>query len=299
MKLRAKQPTVRRAGDCPPYQRGLSLIEMMVAVTLLTVIIIGLVAMFEQTRKAFTAGLANVDYQDSGRVAVDLIARDLQQMAPANPGIFYANSANTFSGINSFNFFTANDPPVPPMYSLLVTLNGDPITNTFQRLFFTTQYNQTWHAVGYWVNTSGQPAGVGTLYQYRASGPVSAGSGLPLTNDFSNFAADTNAFSPVIDGVVNFRVRAYDPNGNLITSSASNLIAAPLIATGDYSYAFSGSVVPAYVEIELTVLENKTLDRYRSMGSQNAQTYFTNHVGQMHVFKQRVSIASLDRTAYP
>ena len=289
----------RHARSDAPCQRGLSLVEMMVAVALLAVIIIGLVAMLEQTRKAFTAGLANVDYQDSGRVALDLIARDLQQMAPANTGIVYA-TAGTFSGTNALNFFSTNDPTTSTNAGVMITVYGDRLTNTFQRLFFTTQYNQTSYAVGYWLNTSGQPPGVGTLYQYRAVGPAGgAGSGQPLLNDFYNFPADTNAFSPVIDGVVSFRVRAYDPNGNLITNGAPNIVAAPMVTSGDYSYAFSGNVVPAYVEIELTVLENKTLDRYRSMHRANAAAFWNNHIGQMHVFKQRVSIASLDRTAFP
>jgi prepilin-type N-terminal cleavage/methylation domain-containing protein len=310
---------LRRAEDCPPCQRGLSLVEMMVTVALMSVIIFGLVAMFEQTRKAFTAGLANVDYQDSGRVAMDLIARDLQQMAPAKAGVVYANSIGAAVGTNLINFYSDFEPNVKKAY-VIVPGNVNPpnppdeITNVMQRVLFVTQYNQTWSAVGYRVDPTTSATGVGTLYRYRVVGPVSGGSSSQsLTSDFLNgFSTDTNAFSPVIDGVVGFRVRTYDPNGNeilpqtvpgAIVTAANPATYPQLPGLGNYGYVcvFSNNLVPASVEIELSVMESKTLDRYRSMNNNptNAPAFWTNHVGQMHVFKQRVSIPSLDRTAFP
>ena len=289
-------------------QSGLSLIEMMVTVALLTVIILGLVAMFEQTRKAFTAGLANVDYEDSGRVALDIIARDLQQMAPAKAGIAYANSANTFAGINSLNFYTDFEPNVTSSHVVMTDVNTDFVTNVMQRVLFVAQYNQTWSAVGYRVDPSTSMKGYGTLYQYRAAGPA-FGVGSPTQSILADFINDTNVYSPVIDGVVGFRIRAYDPSGNEISTSAPSMgvaaaypsaYPAPQYNNGyGYAYAFSNNVVPAYVEIELTVMESKTIDRYNSMAGANAATFWNNHIGQMHVFKERVSIPSLDRTAFP
>ena len=55
----------------------------MVTVALLSVIILGLVAMFNQTRRAFMSSLAQVDVLESGRAAADIISRDLEQLAPA------------------------------------------------------------------------------------------------------------------------------------------------------------------------------------------------------------------------
>lgn len=290
-------------------RHGLSLIEMMVTVALLAIIILGLVAMFEQTRKAFSTGLANVDYQDSGRVALDLIARELQQMAPVNPAIVYANTVNGFTGTNTLNFYSDFEPDVNPSYVVMTNLNRDSVTNVMQRVLFVTQYNQTWNVVGYRVIPNSPPNGYGTLYQYRAAGTATT-SGNTNQLILADFLNDTNAVSPVIDGVVGFRVRAYDPNGNEIlpqatpgaTVTANYPNTYPVVPSPinyGYTYLFSNNVVPAYVQLELTVMESKTLDRYNSMAGQNAQTFWTNHIGQMHLFKQRVSIPSLDRTAFP
>ena len=83
MNLRATKPVTRR-------EHGLSMIEMMVTVALLGVIVVGLMAMFDQTRKAFNAGTANIDYQDAGRTALEVISRNLQQMATSqNQGVMY------------------------------------------------------------------------------------------------------------------------------------------------------------------------------------------------------------------
>ena len=69
---------------------------------------------------------------------------------------------------------------------------------------------------------------------------------------------------------------------------------------GTYCYAFHAVMpCPAYVEIELTVWETPTLRAYQSLGPNNQATFLANHIGQMHVFKQRVTIPSVDRAAYP
>src|SRR5450631_107530 len=58
-----------------------TLVEIMVTVALLAVIILGLVAMFNQTRRAFTSSLTQVDVLESGRAAADLVGREMEQMA--------------------------------------------------------------------------------------------------------------------------------------------------------------------------------------------------------------------------
>src|SRR5580658_5908383 len=78
---------------------GFTLVEIMVTVALLSVIILGLVAMFNQTRRAFTSSLAQVDVLESGRGAADMIARDLEQMVPA-----YVQGVPNFYVLTSGNY---------------------------------------------------------------------------------------------------------------------------------------------------------------------------------------------------
>ncbi|HKI69507.1 MAG TPA: hypothetical protein VKA67_07960, partial [Verrucomicrobiae bacterium] len=73
-----------------------SLIEVLVAVALLAVIVLGLLAMFNQTQKAFQVGMAQVDVLESGRVATEMIARQLGQMTPS-----YAINAANFAAVTS------------------------------------------------------------------------------------------------------------------------------------------------------------------------------------------------------
>src|SRR5262245_34778201 len=63
------------------HQSGLTLIEIMVSSALLLVITLGLTAMFHQTQRAFKTSLQNVDVYEGARATLDLITRDLEQLA--------------------------------------------------------------------------------------------------------------------------------------------------------------------------------------------------------------------------
>src|SRR6185436_10353272 len=62
--------------------RAFSLIEIMVVVVLLSVIILGLMAMFNQTQRAFKLGMNQTDVLEAGRVGTDLIVREMEQLTP-------------------------------------------------------------------------------------------------------------------------------------------------------------------------------------------------------------------------
>jgi type II secretory pathway component PulJ len=70
-------------------RRAFSLIEILVVVTLLSVIIIGLVAMFSTTQKALLSSTTQVDLLETGRATMDMVGRDLEQMTPS-----YTNARN-------------------------------------------------------------------------------------------------------------------------------------------------------------------------------------------------------------
>jgi hypothetical protein len=285
---------------------GLSLIEILVTITLLVVIILGLTAMFDQTRKAFTIGLGNVDYQDAGRTAMDLITRELEQMAPC-------------SSSNSLTFY--GDIYVPPYFNTNNSwpmLGNDTTNFSMERLYFITRSNLTWNAIGYRLIPSDATNGVGTLYRYGINNVPAANLVVFQPNDPLSFQAsdflsdqpfpliDTN-LNRVIDNVVDFRIRAYDRNGVLIslTNQPSPNIYASNYYTGDYQYAFYSNAVPAYVEVELGILETPTvaqLQAYTNSGTNSGTRYtnfLTSHAAQVHIFRQRVSIPAVDPTAYP
>src|SRR5262245_14906486 len=78
--------------------RAFSLIEMLVVTVLLAVIILGLVAMFDQVKRAFTTSVTQVDMMEGGRMAMDLITREVAEMVPNNNPYtpsFYVVADNT------------------------------------------------------------------------------------------------------------------------------------------------------------------------------------------------------------
>ena len=190
-------------------------------------------------------------------------------------------------------------------------------TNVLQSFYFLTQYNQQWNLVGYFVDRP--DLGVGTLY--RTNLQLTNFAGVPAlvpTNGFifadvanalasAGSTAPTN-YSRIADGVVHLRLRAYDTNGVAITNlfqpqftTHSNIFVTGMVGvTRDYYYSFFSNALPAYLELEMGFLENRTLDRYNSLSINPAAAaaYLVNHLGQVHVFRQRIPIRNVDPSAY-
>src|SRR4051812_10135236 len=118
-------------------ERGLTLVEMMVATTLLVVMMLGLTAMFNQTQRAFRGGLKQVDVFEGGRAIMDLISRDIEQAVMSK-------------SLNDSSLYMA----IPPGSTYLVQKtpagNSDLRTNLLSELFF-YNYSTSWSALGYRV----------------------------------------------------------------------------------------------------------------------------------------------------
>src|SRR5260370_29875183 len=61
----------------PHSIRAFSLVEILVTMALLSVIVLGLLAMFHQTQRAFTQSLMQVDVLEAGRAATDVMTREV------------------------------------------------------------------------------------------------------------------------------------------------------------------------------------------------------------------------------
>jgi hypothetical protein len=156
---------------------------------------------------------------------------------------------------------------------------------------------------------------------------LNSAAGLGITNIYLD-TTRTNYVSRIADGVVHLRVRAFAKNGCLIvtnlnpgvlagTNGVFQILPPPLtgprytnvwdtnlygsILDPDQSYAyFMNEAVPAYVEVELGVLEPQILKKYRSIPIAAVQRQFlSNHVAEVHIFRQRVPLANVNFAAYP
>src|SRR5208337_4213122 len=85
--------TARQASSAT--NSGLSMVEILVAAALMSFIILGLVAMFSQTQRAFTQSLTDLDTLENGRAVMELIVRDLAEAAPAD----ISNGVNFYAEI--------------------------------------------------------------------------------------------------------------------------------------------------------------------------------------------------------
>jgi hypothetical protein len=301
----------------------------MITVGLLSFIVLGLLAMFNQTQRAFRTSMTQSDVLEAGRATMDMLGRELMQVAPSQvPDITFASgishrTTNFFAEPNAF-FAKPLLQGLPSMPASILR------TNSIDRMFFLSRLNQDWIGTGYEVVPEDPNGWVGSLYRFCATNPPR----LPL-NLSSNFTyairralSDSSSGQPVTnlsriaDGIVHFRVQAYAKNGFLIvTNSARATNTFALVPNGPQPYYtnawntiacatplnheqtatyFMSNAVPGYVEVEMGILEPQVLQRYRSIPVPAIQQqYLSNHVAQVHLFRQRIAIPNVDTTAYP
>lgn len=279
-----------------------SLLEVIVVSGLLSVIILGLVLMFSQTQRAYKLGTTQVDVLEGGRMVADIMSRDLVQVTPSHLPM-------TNFQLTAWNY----QPLAQPLAGSLTWR-----TNLLQDVFFVTRENQKYSIIGYFVRTNdnlgnlGFPqAGVGSLYRFETNVTETA---LKLNPNFYWNAATNAAIVPdrasrILEGIVSFKVRAFDTAGAWISSNRSASIytitnTLPADVSG-YPFGETGNVyfrqdaVPASVEVEITVLESKEIERARSISDATARAnYLSQQAAKAHVFRWRVPVRNVDTAAY-
>jgi len=287
---------------------GFTLIEIMVVVSLLSLIVLALMAVFSSTQRAFRSGVTQTDVLEGGRAAVDLIASDLHGITPSGG----TNTPSGWTVYGAVNFGVANNAG----YStpLVQSLPGCTLsrTNLLQEVFILNRQNTKWWGVGYAV-ASNSVDGLFALYrmEYPTTNGIGTNSPVGVFSAFNNFFSNPPTVgSHLLNGVVNFSVRAYDQNGYWINAvnagypaytnftQATNATIFP-ISGGEAGLLMYSNVVPAAVELNLAVVEDRALARAQSFPVFASQVnYLSQQAGAVHVFRQRVIIPNVDRTAY-
>ncbi len=297
--------TGRPAGQPASRRAGFTLVEILVTIALLSFIVLGLFAMFNQVQRAFRSSMNQVDRLEAGRAVTEMLPRELEQMVPAG----YPYPQYTYG----FNFCVQ----VPSSIPLTQALPGTTVfrTNVLEDCFMLLRQNQTWVGIGYAVRTNSADGltwlpdcapnqmGVGSLYRFYASTNVVQSDGLPSdpTQLYRAFRAACFPGSPasvslsnrICDGVIDFRFRAFATNGYPIFSTGSStfawfnirtniggatyLIETPLrqaFTVPNTAYPdnltglyFYSNALPANVEMEFGILEQHAWERYNSIDS--------------------------------
>lgn len=276
----------------------------MVTVGLLSFIILGLVTMFSQTQRAFTTSMAQVDVMENGRALAEMVARELTEISPA----YLPRTVNLYV-----------DYPSEPFLQGLPESNRNR-TNVLQRMFFLTRHGSQWSASGYYVVPDFPGAGVGTLYRYQSNNV--ARTRLPL---LLNTFLTRPATNSVAKGIVDFKITPIAANGFPIVKVlgytnaffSTNVVNAafpfrPIPNTATewavdasmpdlFKMAYYSNALPAFLDLEIAVLEPKTLERLNSYSSINQEAhraFLSNHVAQVHVFRQRIPVRNVDFSVY-
>lgn len=303
---------ISRAG-----RRAFSMVELLVAMTLLSLIVLVLMAVFSSTQQAFRASVTQTDVLEGGRAAMEMIAADLRGMAPCYgvSNYVYANGVYTYGGVN---FSATNNDPYLQAYRPLVqplpaAVGGAQRTNLLQSFFILGRVNTKWTGTGYVVDsTSANP--LYPLYRFYAETNIDIDP-VVLYWNFENtlYYEQWTNMSHVMDGVAHLVVRAYDNNGYWLTNGYSfwqtnrplNVWFSPP-EWGEVGCKFYSNAVPSVVELQLGILEDRTMQRAESLGisgeapSKNVPqwTYLQGQAGHVQLFRQRVAIANMDWTAY-
>ena len=278
-----------------------TLVEVLVVVVLMSFIILALMAVFNSTQSAFRASITQTDVLEGGRAAMGLMKSDLESMSPS---FGVSNSAVNFSTV----VVTGTNTP------LVQSLAGSGYlrTNVLEEFFILTRQNTTWTGVGYLVDLTSTNY-LNPLYRFSISTNVAADPRVLFNIFLTNLPAYTGvsispanpSMSHLMDGVVHLTVRAYDRNGLWMTNGypfgyaniARNVwFSGP--AWGEVGFYMYSNTLPASVEIQLGMLEDRTLQRAQSISGLTQSNYLAQHAGQVHLFRQRIPIRNVDPSAY-
>ena len=321
---------------------GFSLIELLLAVSLMSLIVFGLYSMFNETQKALRSNVSQVDVLESGRAAIELLVSDLEQATA--PGLPVLQSMpvrpmgppHFMSGIMTNRVGGQTYAAMPSLQNLA---DGSLRTNVIHEAFFLTRSNLNWVARGFFVSPTTNPVAqarsgqlsYGTLFRFSSPNIDFGARDLNQlfrpqrrmdTNLFSNlwdvyrrtksdagFAVSNIVASPLIEGVVHFKLQPIDSMGrpmrywtNSPTAEQFNFSYPSVALVRDQApgntrfitetrSAFYGESLPIAVEVEVGVMDPATLARVKALDNPElARDYLARQAGGVHLFRRIVPL---------
>jgi type II secretory pathway pseudopilin PulG len=286
---------LRKKLDSVTGTAGMTIMEMLVAMSILVIIVVGLLNMFSYTQKALRGSVTQTDVMETGRSIMDLMMREIPQAKAVNLPLNQVVYFYGFPISNSVNFYaitnTSNE-KFPPLSQKLI---GGVINYDIEDLFFTYNINRQWFGVGYFVNITNN-SGVGTLYRYLCM--TNHSGARELFKDFQNEKSllqnnpqlkGTTKTHRVADGIVHFEIHCYDRNGMIYPDNISSNI----IKLSNFAL-FMGNALPYSVEIVLGVLEPPVLEQISGMPGASVRAFLEDErrAGRVHIFRQTIPLHS-------
>ena len=319
---RAPVAIENRKSEIVNARTGFSLIEVMLVVSLLALIVLALMAVFDFTQRAFRASVTQTDVLEGGRATMDMMAADLRQMTASEGGGSWNSFSNLFaySMANAVNFYAYTNFDCGQPLANTLPGSGATRTNLLENIFILAQNNLNGHPV--WVGTGyavfpGATNDFYPLYRYYVTTNVEETPNPVVL--FNTFLANvetplgyTNVnWSHLLDGVVDLQARIYNHQGywmtNYYTYPYTNILILTNGATfmppawGEAGFYLFSNALPASVEVQMGLLEDNVIQRAGTWpnGTAAQNNYLSGQAGGLHIFRQRVMIPNVDLTAYP
>jgi type II secretory pathway component PulJ len=325
-------PLRRRRSSAALPTSAFTLVEILVVVVLMSFIVLALMAVFNTTQAAFRASLTQTDVLEGGRSVIGLLKSDFETMTPSSGPTNVVSG--TLSGDNIFGPAPVNfcvvasqyqyQSGAAPLVQSLTAASSSAVqrTNVLENFFILTRQNTTWTGIGYFVDTTSTNY-LNPLYRFSMSTNLQAGPMVLYTNFLSAIAAVPIPLNPpnlshLVDGVLHLTVHPYDINGRWMTNFSTfytvgvtgytttnrniwfSLPSSPL--GGEVSFYMFSNTLPASVELDLGLLEDRTIQRAESLLDVSPawarSNYLSQQSGQVHLFRQRFPIRNVDPSAY-
>ncbi len=286
------------------------------------IIVAALYTVFNHTQRALRANANQTDVMEGGRFAMALLTTDLRSLTAAGlaPETNFISSLSPAVGIPMLSalgndlyrrYYTTNAPGSWSGYlPVIQRLNTGTEwrTNRLEEFFLHTRTGARSAGVVYRVIDA--QGGVGTLARF--SFEHTNRFVLPGTLSRACLMQPAANFAQVLDGVVHFRVQAYDPLGYPMSWWNSAWYNTSTNGYGLHGYRlgfdlvldpdprlvsttlamFRSNALPAAIEIEIGVLEPESLAQFRALpdGSPFAERFLSNRAAQVQLFRQRIPI---------
>lgn len=302
----------------PRHRRitGFSLLEVLVAVGLMSIVVLALYSMFDQTQKALRNNAGQSDVSEAGRAAMELITRDIEKAwasrVPAvtnNLVIRRTYPASVINGIG--DDFTRDsafhevfllcrpDVAVSPGFGLFVADENSPVQRVTNAIG--TLYRYEVAGTSPVLDANGKP--LGAVENFASPTLVRPGTAFRTFNNFwqefdrPDAVVRTNA-SRLIDGVVFFRVFAYTGSGVVMdrTVAFTNDIPAdvvPFYLSGpdvENLTTFGNAALPSAIEVELGIMPPRLLTQFRSLPETLQASFLARNFANILVFRQRIAL---------
>ncbi len=308
-------------------RQSFTLIELLIAVSIMSLILFGLYSIFSETQKAMLGNVNQVDVLERGRAVIETLVGDIRQAQTpriANPEHLPHFEIRIPSSDNQAN----PNAPLAPRPFEQVLADGTVRKNFIQDLVFLKQNrNRHWELWSYRVLSQGPASSFwGTLRKTKinsGSSRMNLDELFDLRNeDFKIHAEEEHMgdYVDLIDGVVHFRVQALDSSGQPMrywirdsreeTLNEGYMPLALLnldprgqedpIRLWETWTRFYREGLPSWVDLELGILDPLAMGRIESLGNNPRliEDYLENNPEQVHIFRRLVPVVTAGVTLF-